>query len=63
MFGPKIKLDKAMYDRLVELSKKAGYSSVDEFVMHIIERELAKFQDATDEQAIEERLRGLGYIE
>jgi hypothetical protein len=27
------------------------------------ERELEKFQDASDDQQIEERLRGLGYIE
>jgi metal-responsive CopG/Arc/MetJ family transcriptional regulator len=63
MTMPKIKIDQAMYDRLSELSDKAGYSSVDEFVTHLIERELAKFQDANDDQQIEERLRGLGYIE
>jgi predicted DNA-binding protein len=60
---PKIKIEQSMYDRLAELSGKAGYSSVDEFVTHIIERELEKFQDATDDQQVEERLRGLGYIE
>jgi predicted DNA-binding protein len=60
---PKIKIGQATYDRLAELSGKAGYSSVDEFVTHIIERELEKFQDASDDQQIEERLRGLGYIE
>ncbi len=60
---PKIKIEQATSDRLAELSGKAGYSSVDEFVTHIIERELEKFQDASDDQQIEERLRGLGYIE
>ena len=63
MFSPKIKIDKAMYDRVKELSEKAGYSSVDEFITHLIERELAQFEDAESDEQIEERLRGLGYIE
>ncbi len=63
MFSPKIKLDKALYERVAELSKRAGYSSVDEFITHLIERELAKFADAESDEQIEERLRGLGYIE
>jgi len=63
MFGPKIKLEKSMYDRLSEVAQKAGYSSVDEFVVNILEKELAKFEDAQTDEQLEERLRGLGYIE
>jgi len=63
MLSPKIKIDKALYDRLTELSRKAGYSSVQEFVTHLIERELAQFDEAHTDEQIEERLRGLGYIE
>ena len=60
---PKIKIDKALYDRLTTISDKAGYSSVQEFVTHLIERELAQFDEAQTDEQIEERLRGLGYIE
>ena len=65
MFDPKIKLDKALYERLSQVSEKAGYSSVDEFVKTIIEKELEKLEGGGDEDdaALQERLRGLGYIE
>lgn len=63
MFGPKIKIDKALYDRASAMAQKAGYSSVDEFVTSMIEKELAKLEDNSDQKNLEERLRGLGYIE
>lgn len=60
----KIKIDSHLYDRVKRVSAIAGYTSPEEFVIHIIEKELDKLetQDA-NEQMIEERLRGLGYIE
>lgn len=64
MFGPKIKLDKALYDRAASAAKTVGYSSVDEFVVNLIERELTKLEKPLGEnEKLEERLRGLGYIE
>jgi hypothetical protein len=59
----KIKLDRALYDRLVEIAKAGGYSSTDELVVHILEREAAKFSEADDDKEVEKQLRGLGYIE
>jgi hypothetical protein len=59
----KIKIDKHLFARAKEVAEIAGYSSVNEFVVHIIEKELSKFEaDDTDEK-VAERLRGLGYIE
>ncbi len=65
MFGPKIKLDRALYDRARVMAEKAGYSSVDEFVVNMIEKELARLEgpENEDQGKLEERLRGLGYIE
>jgi metal-responsive CopG/Arc/MetJ family transcriptional regulator len=63
MFGGKIKIDKALYDRVKAVADKAGYSSVDEFITNVLEKELAKLEDATTDEQLEERLRGLGYIE
>jgi hypothetical protein len=40
-----------------------GYSSTQEFIVHILEKEAAKFDDATDEAEVQKQLRGLGYIE
>ena len=59
----KIKIDSNLYARLKKITEIAGYSSVEEFVLHMIERELEKLEVPDDDTAIEERLRGLGYIE
>lgn len=60
---PKIKIDSNLYDRLKSVTEIAGYSSVDEFIVHMIEKELEKIEVPEDDKAVEERLRGLGYIE
>lgn len=59
---PKIKLDKDLYSRVKKFAEIAGYSSVEEFVIHALEKELAKLEGADDEEEIKKRLQGLGYI-
>jgi hypothetical protein len=67
MFGnPKVKLPEATYERAVAAAKAAGYSSVDEFVAHAVEKELQRLNTsppADPKSEIEKQLRGLGYIE
>ncbi len=64
MFGPKLKLEKGLYERAKAAAEKAGYASVDEFLIATIEKELARLEGGpTDDDRVEERLRGLGYIE
>jgi hypothetical protein len=60
--GNRIKLDKELMRKLKRYSIIAGYSSVDEFVTHALEREVAKLDDADSEEEIKKRLQGLGYI-
>ena len=60
---PKIKVESGLYDRLKKVTEIAGYSSVEEFLTHMIEKELEKIEVSDDDKAVEERLRGLGYIE
>ncbi len=61
---PKIKIESGLHDRLKKVTEVAGYSSVEEFVTHMIEKELEKIEvPQDDDKAVEERLRGLGYIE
>ncbi len=62
MFGPRIKLDRALFEKVKRYSELAGYSSVEEFVTHALEKELAKLEDAASEEEIKNRLKGLGYI-
>jgi metal-responsive CopG/Arc/MetJ family transcriptional regulator len=60
--GNKIKLDKDLIERVKQIAELAGYASHEEFVTHIIERELAQFEDDGSDEDITEKLRGLGYI-
>ncbi len=60
--GKKIKLDKELYERVENFAKLAGYSSVDEFVTHALEKELAVLEDAQSDEEIKEKLKGLGYL-
>ena len=62
MFGPKIKLSKDLYDKVKQIAELSGYSSVDEFVVHVLEKEISKVNQDDDEEKLKERLKGLGYI-
>ncbi len=68
MFGGNVKIDKELLERVKRYAKAAGYSSPDEFIVHAIENELAKLDEAKGggsetDPAVLDRLRGLGYIE
>jgi hypothetical protein len=60
---PKIKIDANLYDRVKKVAEAAGYSSPEEFMIHIIEKELGKLESSDDDKDVVERLRGLGYLE
>jgi len=62
MFGPKIGVSKDLMEKLAQCAELAGFSSGQEFAIHVLEREIAKLDDADSSEKIEERLRGLGYI-
>jgi hypothetical protein len=63
MFSPKIRIDKALHDRLAQAAERAGYASVGEFIVHVLEREAARIEEAGTDEEVERQLRGLGYIE
>ena len=60
--GNKIKLEKDLLERIKKISAAAGYASHEEFIVHVLEKELAKLEDAGSEEELKNRLRGLGYI-
>ncbi len=47
MFGSSssIKLDKSLFERVKRCADAAGYSSPEEFVVHVIEKELAQIEE------------------
>lgn len=68
MFGSKIKLEGDLLSRCRKQAEQLGYSSVEEFITHVLERELRSMEEtgsetAADEEEIANRLKGLGYIE
>jgi metal-responsive CopG/Arc/MetJ family transcriptional regulator len=62
MFGNNVKLDKTLLAKAERYARVAGYSSVEEFIAHALEKELAKLEDVHTEDEIRQRLKGLGYI-
>ena len=60
----KIKIDDALFEKVKNLAEKAGYSSADEFVSHMLEREInyAGGEQELNDTEVLERLKGLGYI-
>jgi hypothetical protein len=68
VFGGRIKLDKHLLERAKAAAEQAGYGSVEEFIIHAVEKELAQLEAAAPQspqtdQAVLDRLKGLGYIE
>ncbi len=62
MFGSKVKIEKDLLGRLKKVSDTAGYATVEEFITHILEKELQNFEDTESDEDIKEKLKGLGYI-
>lgn len=58
-----VKLKTELWERIGKLTVKAGYSSPEEFVEHVLERELARLEQAEAREEVDRRLRGLGYLE
>ena len=63
MFGTRIKVERELYERLKNTAVSLGYSTVDEFVTHLLEKAVSDAEEAESEEAIRKRLQGLGYIE
>jgi hypothetical protein len=63
MFGSKIKIDKDLLNKIKKYAGLAGYSTPEEFVQHVLEREIAKMEEGGDsDEDIKNKLKGLGYI-
>ncbi|MFB3903426.1 MAG: hypothetical protein ACE15E_08235 [Acidobacteriota bacterium] len=65
MFGSKIKIDPDLLDRCRRQAEREGYSSVEEYVTHTLEKALRRSEEKpeVEDEIIKERLKGLGYLE
>jgi len=61
--SPKIKIEKPLFERLAAAAEAAGYSSAEEFILHVLEKTAADLQDAQSEDEVRKRLQGLGYLD
>jgi hypothetical protein len=61
--GNSVKLSPDLWDRVKKASAAAGYSSPQEFVEHVLDRELKKVEDSAPDEEIVKKLQGLGYID
>jgi len=62
MATEKIKLEKDLLEKARTLAAETGYSSVEELITHLLEKEIAKSEGADSEDEIKKKLKGLGYI-
>jgi hypothetical protein len=65
MFGGntvKVKIDRDLHDRLRKVADVAGYATTEEFITHVLEKEMLHFEDAGTDEDIRNKLKGLGYI-
>jgi metal-responsive CopG/Arc/MetJ family transcriptional regulator len=63
MFQPSVKFDKALWQRIQTCAADAGYSSPEEFIRDVLERELARLEGAGSKEELIQKLKGLGYLE
>jgi hypothetical protein len=63
MFGSNsVRLDKHLLARARRYAGAAGYSSVEEFVTHLLEKEMARLDASDSEDEVRKKLKGLGYL-
>ena len=58
-----VKLSKALCARARAVVERAGYSSLEEFIEHAIEKDLARLEEAGSKEDLIKKLKGLGYLE
>jgi metal-responsive CopG/Arc/MetJ family transcriptional regulator len=63
MSGSSIKLNQALWAKVKKCAKAGGYSSPQEFVEHVLEKELAKLDTSASDEEIAKKLQGLGYLD
>jgi hypothetical protein len=59
----RVKFDKTISQRIEACAAAAGYSSPEEFIRDVLERELARLENAGSKEDLIQKLKGLGYLE
>jgi len=66
MFGtfgaPRVRIPRELWPKIRRCAELAGYATPEEFVVHALEKELARLEADDSDEDIQRKLRGLGYI-
>lgn len=57
-----VKLSKTLCERARSIVERAGYSSLEEFIEHAMEKDLARLEEADSKEDLIKKLEGLGYL-
>jgi Arc/MetJ-type ribon-helix-helix transcriptional regulator len=57
-----VKLNASICERAKSIVEKAGYSSLEEFIEHAMERDLARLETSESKEDLLRKLKGLGYL-
>ena len=67
MFGYRLKIEGELLEKSKKCAEASGYSSLDEFLLHTIEKEVTRLlgpdEGTQTPEEVTKRLQGLGYIE
>jgi hypothetical protein len=58
-----IKLNASLCERAKIAAARLGYSSVEEFIEHAVEKQLASLEEAGTKEDVALKLKGLGYLD
>jgi hypothetical protein len=59
---PTVKIEKDLYEKAKRYADMIGYSSTEEFVIHLLEKEMSRLEEAGSKEELIKSLQGLGYI-
>jgi hypothetical protein len=57
-----VKLSSSLCDRAKQIVERVGYSSLEEFIEHAMERDLARLETSESKEELMRKLKGLGYL-
>ncbi len=63
MAQPQIELDENLWLRVVKSAEYQGYSSPQQFIAEVLERELAKEPASVSDQEVTRKMEELGYLD
>ena len=58
-----VKLNRSLCERARQVVERVGYSSLEEFIEHALEKDLSRLEESESKEDLLKKLKGLGYLE